>query len=87
MGEKETTLKEVGEMLAYVVEHMATKEELLEVKSVLRGIVVLRPSREVHQRRGVHRRGNYRYVRATLKCCETAHKWGEAMSIANRRGA
>ena len=28
MGEKETTLKELGEMLAYVVEHMATKEEL-----------------------------------------------------------
>ena len=28
MEAKETTLKEVGEMLAHVVEHMATKEEL-----------------------------------------------------------
>jgi hypothetical protein len=26
MAAKETTLKEVGEMLAHVVEHMATKE-------------------------------------------------------------
>ena len=32
MGEKETTLKEVGEMLAYVVEHMATKDELKEFR-------------------------------------------------------
>ena len=28
MGEKETTLKELGEMLAHVVEHMATKDDL-----------------------------------------------------------
>ena len=28
MGEKETTLKELGEMLAHVVKHMATKDEL-----------------------------------------------------------
>ena len=28
MAAKETTLKEVGEMLAYVVEHMATKDDL-----------------------------------------------------------
>ena len=28
MAAKETTLKEVGEMLAHVVEHMATKDDL-----------------------------------------------------------
>jgi predicted nucleotidyltransferase len=37
MEAKETTLKEVGEMLAYVVEHMVTKDELaatnMELKS------------------------------------------------------
>jgi|SRR5271157_1311913 len=32
MGEKETTLKEVGEMLAYVVEHMATKEDIADIR-------------------------------------------------------
>jgi hypothetical protein len=32
MGQKETTLKEVGEMLAYVVEHMATKDDLKEFR-------------------------------------------------------
>src|SRR5271157_2247505 len=36
MGEKETTLKEVGEMLAYVVEHMATKDDLVAAKDELR---------------------------------------------------
>jgi hypothetical protein len=28
MAAKETTLKEVGEMLAHVVDHMATKEDV-----------------------------------------------------------
>ena len=28
MASKETTLKELGEMLAHVVEHMATKEDI-----------------------------------------------------------
>ena len=32
MGEKETTLKEVGEMLAHVVEHMATKEDIADIR-------------------------------------------------------
>ena len=32
MEEKETTLKELGEMLAYVVEHMVTKDELKEFR-------------------------------------------------------
>ena len=36
MGEKETTLKEVGEMLAHVVEHMATKDELAETNKELK---------------------------------------------------
>ena len=32
MGQKETTLKELGEMLAHVVEHMVTKDELKEFR-------------------------------------------------------
>jgi predicted nucleic acid-binding Zn-ribbon protein len=30
---KETTLKEVGEMLGYVVEHMVTKEDIAEIRA------------------------------------------------------
>jgi hypothetical protein len=33
--QKETTLKEVGEMLTHVVEHMATKEDIERSTSVL----------------------------------------------------
>jgi septal ring factor EnvC (AmiA/AmiB activator) len=33
MGAKETTLKEVGEMLAHVVAHMATKDDLAEIRA------------------------------------------------------
>ena len=36
MEAKETTLKEVGEMLAYVVEHMATKDELAATNTELK---------------------------------------------------
>lgn len=32
MAAKETTLKEVGEMLAHVVEHMATKEDIADIR-------------------------------------------------------
>ena len=32
MTTKETTLKEIGETLTYVVEHMTTKEELAELR-------------------------------------------------------
>jgi Mg2+ and Co2+ transporter CorA len=32
---KKTTLKELGEMIAHVVKHMATKEDIAEVKSTL----------------------------------------------------
>src|SRR5271166_2580963 len=32
MAEKETTLREIGEMLAHVVKHMATKDELKEFR-------------------------------------------------------
>jgi predicted RNase H-like nuclease (RuvC/YqgF family) len=31
MTAKETTLKEVGEMLTYIVEHMATKEDIVRL--------------------------------------------------------
>jgi hypothetical protein len=33
MAARETTLKEVGEMLTHVVEHMATKEEVADIKT------------------------------------------------------
>jgi predicted RNase H-like nuclease (RuvC/YqgF family) len=33
MMAKETTLTEVGEMLGHVVEHMATKEEVADIKT------------------------------------------------------
>ena len=36
MEAKETTLKEVGEMLAYVVEHMVTKDELAATNTELK---------------------------------------------------
>jgi uncharacterized coiled-coil DUF342 family protein len=36
MAAKETTLKEVGEMLTHVVEHMATKEELNDFRAEFR---------------------------------------------------
>ena len=49
MTAKETTLKEVGEMLAHVVEHMATKDDLrsFATKEDVRAIVSeeLRPIR------------------------------------------
>jgi hypothetical protein len=40
MGEKETTLKELGEMLAHVVEHMATKDDIKDMatKEDLKGL-------------------------------------------------
>jgi uncharacterized coiled-coil DUF342 family protein len=36
MGKKETTLNELGEILAYVVEHMATKDELAATNKELK---------------------------------------------------
>jgi hypothetical protein len=35
MAAKKSTLKELGEMIAHVVKHMATKEDIAEVKSTL----------------------------------------------------
>jgi hypothetical protein len=35
MAAKKTTLKEIGEMLAHVVKHMATKDDIADVKSTL----------------------------------------------------
>ena len=32
MGTKETTLKEVGEMLAHLAKHMATKEDIADIR-------------------------------------------------------
>jgi hypothetical protein len=34
---KKTTLNEIGEMLAHVVKHMATKEDLADLRSDLKG--------------------------------------------------
>ena len=33
MEAKETTLKELGEMLAHVVEHMATKDDIVQLRT------------------------------------------------------
>jgi hypothetical protein len=35
---KKTTLKEVGEMLTHVVKHMATKEDIAEIKQGMNGM-------------------------------------------------
>ena len=44
MAEKETTLKELGEMLTHVVKHMATKDEVAttneELKSFARSLMI-----------------------------------------------
>jgi hypothetical protein len=37
---KKTTLNEIGEMLAHVVKHMATKEDIAEVRRELKGDIV-----------------------------------------------
>src|SRR5258706_14859247 len=37
---KETTLNEIGEMLAHVVKHMATKDDITEVRRELKGDIV-----------------------------------------------
>ena len=37
---KETTLNEIGEMLANVVKHMATKDDIAEVRRELKGDIV-----------------------------------------------
>ena len=37
---KETTLNEIGEMLAHVVKHMATKDDIAEVRRELKGDIV-----------------------------------------------
>ena len=38
MGAKETTLKELGEMLAHVVKHMATKEDIANLARQLTSV-------------------------------------------------
>ena len=35
MAPKKTTLNELGEMLAHVVKHMATKDDIVDIKSTL----------------------------------------------------
>ena len=37
---KETTLNEIGEMLAHVVKHMATKDDVAAVRTELKGDIV-----------------------------------------------
>ena len=60
MGKKETTLKEVGEMLAYVVKHMATKEELAGTNKELKSF-----RQEFNDFRDETRQ-NFREIRAEL---------------------
>jgi len=38
MAGKETTLKELGEMLTHVVEHMATKENVADIRGQITGL-------------------------------------------------
>jgi hypothetical protein len=37
---KETTVNEIGEMLAHVVKHMATKDDIAQVRRELKGDIV-----------------------------------------------
>jgi len=37
---KETTLNEIGDMLAHVVKHMATKDDVAEVRRELKGDII-----------------------------------------------
>ena len=37
---KKTTLKEIGEMLARVVKHMATKDDIADLRTELKGDIV-----------------------------------------------
>jgi hypothetical protein len=37
---KETTLNEIGEMLEHVVKHMATKDDIAELRHELKGDIV-----------------------------------------------
>lgn len=38
--QKETTLNELGEMLAHVVKHMATKDDIAELRRELKGDIL-----------------------------------------------
>ena len=38
MAKKTTTIKEVGEMLHHVVNHMATKEDIAEIRKEMKGL-------------------------------------------------
>lgn len=40
MAPKKTTLNEIGEMVAHVVKHMATKDDIAELKTELKGDIV-----------------------------------------------
>ena len=60
MEAKETTLKEVGEMLAYVVEHMVTKDELAATNTELKSF-----RQEFNDFRDETRQ-NFREIRAEL---------------------
>ena len=37
---KETTLNEIGEMLAHVVKHMATKDDIAELRQEVKGDII-----------------------------------------------
>ena len=37
---KKTTLKEIGEMLTHVVKHMATKDDIADLRTELKGDIV-----------------------------------------------
>ena len=66
MGERETTLKELGEMLAYVVEHMATKEELADIRLEMATKDDLNSFRQEFRDFRDETRQNFRQVHAEL---------------------
>jgi hypothetical protein len=49
MAAKKTTLKELGEMLAHVVKHMVTKDDLAEAVEKLRARIVRHRQRKFNE--------------------------------------
>jgi methyl-accepting chemotaxis protein len=66
MAEKETTLKEVGEMLAHVVEHMATKEDIADIRREMATKDDLNSFRQEFRDFRDETRQNFREIRAEL---------------------
>jgi uncharacterized coiled-coil DUF342 family protein len=66
MGTKETTLKEVGEMLGHVVEHMATKDDIAQIKAEMPTKEELQSLRQEFSDFRDETRQSFREIRAEL---------------------